>query len=65
MAKQKTRKSAAKRFKLSKSGKLFHRSSNLRHLRANKSKRQLRDLKKLKQVFGRYEKKLKKMLAIR
>ena len=64
MAKQKTKKSAAKRFKITKTGKLLHRSHNLRHLNAKKSKRRLRRLKLLKLVEGRYKKKIKKMLGI-
>lgn len=64
MSKQKTNKSAAKRFKISKGGKLLHRSHHLRHLRSNKSKKQLRRLKLMKQVTGKYEKKIKKMLAV-
>ena len=38
MPKHKTRKSAAKRFKVTKSGKVLHRSQQLRHLRSEKSK---------------------------
>ena len=64
MNKQKTRKGAAKRFKISKGGKLLHRSHYARHLRANKSKRQLRSLKQLKIVTGKLEKKIKKMLGV-
>ena len=62
--KQKTRKSASKRFKITKKGKLMHRSHYLRHLRSKKSKRQIRRLKSLKLVTGRYEKKIKKMLGV-
>lgn len=61
--KQKTRKSAAKRFKISASGKLMHRSQNIRHLRSKKSKKQLRSLKLMKRVGGSYQKKIKKMLG--
>ncbi len=63
MGKQKTRKSAAKRFKITKSGKLLHRSHYQRHLRSKKSKKHIRSLKMMKQVTGRYEKKIKKMLG--
>ena len=63
MGKQRTRKSAAKRFKITKKGKLLHRSHFLRHLRSKKTKRQIRSLKRLKLVTGRYEKKIKKMLG--
>lgn len=64
MRKQKTKKAAAKRFKISAGGKLMHRSHHLRHLRASKSKRQIRDLKKMKVVEGTYEKKIKRMLGV-
>jgi len=63
MGKQRTRKSAAKRFRITKKGKLLHRSHFLRHLRSKKTKSQIRSLKRLKQVTGRYEKKIKKMLG--
>ncbi len=64
MAKQKTRKAAAKRFKLTKGGKLLHRSHYLRHLRSKKSKAQIRRLKRMKQVTGTMEKKIKRMLGV-
>ena len=63
MGKQKTRKSVVKRFKISKKGKLLHRSHYLRHLRSKKTKRHIRRLKQMKQVTGRYEKKIKKMMG--
>ncbi|OGK25703.1 50S ribosomal protein L35 [Candidatus Roizmanbacteria bacterium RIFCSPHIGHO2_02_FULL_38_11] len=63
MPKQKTHKSAAKRFKITKRGKLLHRSNYFRHLRSKKNKRQIRRLKQMKQVKGRYEKKIKKLLG--
>jgi len=63
--KQKTKKSAAKRFKLTKSGKLLHRSHYLRHLRSKKGKKRIRRLKTMKRVTGKYEKKIKKMLGVR
>lgn len=42
MPKLKTRKIAAKRFKVSKTGKLVHRVQGARHLRSRKNKRQQR-----------------------
>lgn len=63
MSKQKTRKSAAKRFKLTKNGKLLHRSQYLRHLRSTKSSAQKRRFRKLKLVTGTIAKKIKKMLG--
>ena len=44
--KQKTHKGAAKRFKITKTGKVMHRSIKLRHLRHGKGKRTIRRLKK-------------------
>lgn len=62
--KQRVRKSASKRFKVTKGGKVLHRSHLIRHLRANKSKRQVRRLKLMKKVEGTHKKKIKKMLGI-
>lgn len=65
MSKQKTRKSAAKRFRVSKKGKVMHRSHYTRHLRSKKSKRQLRSLKQTKKLQGRVATKVKKMLGLK
>lgn len=61
--KQKTRKSVAKRFKVTSSGKVVRRSSSKRHLAANKSKRNLRRGKVKKAVSGKFRKKIKRMLG--
>ncbi|GAB4219144.1 MAG: 50S ribosomal protein L35 [Candidatus Microgenomates bacterium] len=61
--KQKTRKSAVKRFKITAGGKLLHRSKGFRHLRSKKSKSWLRRAKKLKPVVGTIKQKLLKMLG--
>ncbi|MCX7881324.1 MAG: 50S ribosomal protein L35 [Patescibacteria group bacterium] len=63
--KQKTNKSAAKRFKITKTGKILHRSHYLRHLRSKKRKSQIRRLKQLKEVKGKYKIKIKKMLGMK
>ncbi|NTU74097.1 50S ribosomal protein L35 [Candidatus Roizmanbacteria bacterium] len=63
MMKNKTNKSASKRFKISKNGKVMHRSHYIRHLRSSKSKSQIRSLKKMKQVAGVMGKKIKQMLG--
>jgi large subunit ribosomal protein L35 len=63
--KQKTHKGASKRFKISKTGKLLHRSHSLRHLRSVKGKKRIRSLKVMKRVTGTFEKKIKKLLAVR
>ncbi len=48
--KMKTRKIVAKRFKVTKSGKIMHRRQNLRHLRSHKSKRTLRKYAKIIEI---------------
>ncbi|MFZ2026196.1 MAG: bL35 family ribosomal protein [Microgenomates group bacterium] len=63
--KTKTRKSAAKRFKVTKNGKVLHRSQNLRHLRSGKGKRNLRRLKTIKELGGKFASKVKKMLGLK
>ncbi len=65
MGKQKTHKSAAKRFKVTKSGKVLVRQQGFRHLLSKKSKKWLRRKKKLKKVTGTFAKKIKKLLAIK
>lgn len=61
--KQKTRKSALKRFKITAKGKLLHRSKGFRHLKSKKNKKWLRRLKKTVSVKGSYKKKIMKMLG--
>jgi len=63
MTKQKTRKSAAKRFKISGKGKLLHRAKGFRHLKSKKNKKWLRRLKKTVSVKGSYKRKILKMLG--
>lgn len=59
----KTRKSAAKRFKVTPKKKVLHRGQSFRHLRSKKNKKWLRRKKKLIEVFGDYKKKILKMLG--
>lgn len=59
-----TRKAAAKRFKLTKTGKLMHRGHGAKHLMSNKSKRQIRALKQVRAVTGKYRIKIKQMLGV-
>ena len=61
--KLKTRKSFAKRFKLTKGGAVLRRSGQIRHLRANRSKRNLRRGKVPKVVGHTLAKKIKRMLG--
>ncbi len=62
--KRKTRKGAAKRFKITGTGKILRRTQNMRHLRANKSKKAKRNYRRLTQVTGGMAKKVKKMLGM-
>lgn len=59
----KTRKTVLKRFKLTKKGKVLHRGHGARHLKSNKSKKQLRRLKSVRPVKGAYVKKLRQMVG--
>jgi len=61
--KVKTHKAAAKRFKVTKSGKVLYRQQGFRHLRSKKSKKWLRRKKKLKELLGYYKQKILKMLG--
>jgi len=61
--KQKSRKSAAKRFKVTSTGKILHRQQGFRHLRTTKGKRKLRRLNMMKMVKGVFKAKIKKMLT--
>lgn len=62
--KLKTRNSVAKRFKITASGKVLRRSQNMRHLRARKSKRQIRNYRVPTEVTGKMAKKIKQMLGL-
>lgn len=62
--KLKTRKGAARRFKITGSGKILRRTQNMRHLRANKSKKAKRNYRRLIPITGRMAIKIKKMLGI-
>lgn len=62
--KQKTRKSVAKRFKVTRTGKVIHRAQGMRHLRRRKSKRQIRSYRTPRVLTGRFAKKIKQMLGV-
>ena len=64
MTKLKTRKSAAKRFKITASGKVMFRHQMRRHLRRKKSGSNLRRKAIPGQMTGKFAKKIKQMLAI-
>lgn len=61
--KLKTRKSVAKRFKLTKGGVVLRRTGQFRHLRHNRSKTNLRRAKVPKVVHKTMAKKIKRMLG--
>ncbi len=61
--KQKTRKSIAKRFKITATGKVMHRTQGMRHLRRKKSKKQIRRYRIPHVLTGKFAKKIKQMLA--
>lgn len=63
MPKQKTRKSLTRRFRITKNGKVLRRRAFTRHLKASKSKRNIRRLRAKRQVTGFYAKKLKKVMG--
>jgi len=61
--KLKPRKSVSKRFKITKTGKVMRRGAQNRHLKANRSKRNIRRSKVPKVMTGRMAIKIKKMLG--
>jgi large subunit ribosomal protein L35 len=62
--KQKTRKSLAKRIKVTATGKVIRRTQNMRHLRRHKSKAQIRRMKATKFLTGVARKKVLRMLGL-
>jgi large subunit ribosomal protein L35 len=62
--KMKTKKSLARRVKITATGKILHGSNHTGHLRRNKSKAQLRRLKGLKEFSKARELKIKKALGV-
>lgn len=62
--KQKTRKSVAKRFKVTASGKVLHRVQGMRHLRRKKSKKAIRGYRIPREITGRFAIKIKQMLGV-
>jgi len=63
MPKLKTRKSLINRFRITKSGKVLRRQGFRRHLKANKSAKRLRNLKKTIELTGFYAKKVRKAMG--
>ncbi len=64
MSKLKTRKSIAKRFKITKTGKVLRRGGASRHLLRNKTKKRIRHQRAIKNVEGKIAKKIKKALGV-
>jgi large subunit ribosomal protein L35 len=59
----KIKKSVQRRFKITKTGKVMRLSSFARHLKRKKSRKQLRRLKRPKEVRGSLARKIKKLLG--
>jgi large subunit ribosomal protein L35 len=60
--KMKTRKIVAKRFNVTKNGKILRRSQGTRHLRSHKSKRQMRSLSQTHVVHKNMKAEIKSFL---
>ncbi len=63
MPKSKTRKSVIRRFKVTPTGKVLHRHAFRRHLKANKTKKQLGNLKRVAEMKGQFAKRIRKALG--
>lgn len=63
MPKQKTHSAAKKRFKRSKSGKLFHHMSNYVHKSLKKRPKAKRQARAAKELGGRQEKNITRMIG--
>lgn len=63
MPKIKTRKSLTNRLKITKNGKVMRRQSFRRHLKASKSAKQLRNLKKTIELTGHMAKRVRKVMG--
>lgn len=64
MSKIKTRKSAAKRFKITPSGKVMYRHQMRRHLRRKKSDSNMRRKAIPGEMTGKFAKKIKQMMTV-
>ena len=63
MPKQKTHSAAKKRFKRSKSGKLFHHMSNYFHKNTKKRTKSIRQARRAKELTGGQEKTITRMIG--
>jgi large subunit ribosomal protein L35 len=64
MPKLKIRKSVARRFRVTKKGKVLHRTAFGGHLKVNKSKSQIRKYKKMKPIKTAVARKIKRLLGV-
>lgn len=64
MPKQKTHKSALRRFKITARGKVLHRSAFGRHLRRKKSASQIRRFRTSRPVSDKMTRKIKRLMAL-
>ena len=62
MPKMKTRKSAAKRFKVTATGRLMHKQCGLSHLLSKKSRKRKRRLHKDGEITGKPKRKIERLL---
>lgn len=62
--KRKSKRSLTRRIKVTKTGKLIHRTQNMRHLRSHKGKAQIRRMKTVKFLTGKTVKRIKKILGV-
>ncbi len=63
MRKMKTKKGILKRFKITKKGKILRGHQYSRHLKAKKTKKQLRRYKEPTQLIGKQARNIKKLLG--
>ena len=61
--KMKTKKSIKRRFKVTKTGKVIHRGSHIRHLKRKKSQSRIRRQKLAQEVKGAWKRKIKLLLG--
>lgn len=62
--KRKTRKGAARRFKITGTGKVLRRKQNSRHLRRKKSRKAIRAYRRPAEVTGKWARRIKRMLGV-
>ena len=63
MPKQKSRKSVLRRFRITKRGKVLRRQAFRRHLKAGKSKKRLKNLKRVIELKGHFARRIRKLVG--